>query len=95
MVSCEYTTTSLLSKQMAEPTATESAQPGPWAGRGGCIGPRMVQEVGLALDLAESLWWVAVSIGRQNFGIDLASSPRQATTYIIVAHVDVHMLGGT
>ena len=30
------------------------------------------------LDVAEALWWVAVSIGRQHLGIDLSSSPRQA-----------------
>ncbi len=30
-----------------------------------------------ALDIAEALWWVAVSMGRQRLGVDLSSSPRQ------------------
>lgn len=36
------------------------------------------QEEGSALDVAEALWWVAVSVGRQDLGIDISSGPRQA-----------------
>lgn len=78
MVSSKCHGTNSLRKSMIAPPATEPAQPGPWAGRGGCTGTTIAQEGGSALDVAETLWWVAVSIGRKNLGIDLASSPRQA-----------------
>lgn len=70
--------TNFLRKTIVAPPSTESEQPGPWAGREGCTGAMVAQEEGSALDVAEALWWVAVSFGRRNLGIDLASSPRQA-----------------
>lgn len=63
--------------RMATPRETHSVQSEEGVAEE-TFGNAVHKEAVPSLDVAEALWWLAVSTSRQHLGIDLASSPRYA-----------------